>query len=128
MRLATLVALGALTACEGGLTDAAEYGCPEAIVPLCTAPGLASNVSIAVADARSRLIPSLSDRALAARLDAELEALAQALNAGNVGLARAALVESDVWVKNGLSSAIRGSDPDLTGIALALAQADLLVK
>jgi hypothetical protein len=128
MRLATLVALGALTSCEGALTDAAEYTCPEAIVPLCTTPGLASNVSIAVADARSRLIPSLSDRALAARLDAELEALAQALNAGNVGLARAALVESDVWVKNGLSSAIRGSDPDLTGIALALAQADLLVK
>lgn len=128
MRLLTLVALCALTSCDGGLTEGAEEVCPDVVVQLCTNPELVSRVIMAIGDAQARLIPSLSQGEVTTRLNSEVAKLARALAAGNVGDARAALEESDLAVENGLSAALRGNDPDLTSIALALMQVELLLK
>jgi hypothetical protein len=98
------------------------------VVQLCTDPELVSRVTMAIGDAQARLIPALPDGEVATRLNAEVAKLSRALAAGNVGDVRAALTESDLWVENGLSAAVRGNDPDLTSIALALMQVELLLR
>ena len=126
-RLALLVAALTATACQGTDGPAAPIAerCPSARVPLCMDVAHAALVRAAVADAGSRLAPSLEDAALREPLTASLAALSDALLAGDIARARASLASTRTALAERQRAVSNAADAaDITAIEITLQETD----
>jgi hypothetical protein len=119
-RFALLAAALTTTACQGTDGPAAPLAdrCPSARVPLCMDVAHAALVRAAVADAGSRLAPSLEDAALRAPLTASLATLSDALLAGDIARARSSLAATRAALAQGRAAATDAAD--ITAIEITL--------
>lgn len=120
---AVVITVATLAACDDA-AGTSELTCPAADVPLCVkADSVLAIVNPMVTDAASRSGGALANAAVKATLIQELDAVSQALAAGRVTQALAAVERARAAVTAARNANNPPGDaPDLTAIELALIQ------